>query len=69
MRYKKIMSDNRIIKDNCETCNKLELGVEFFHNGTPVLFTCRFCDEQAFERQARVDIDRWLAGGSLRSAA
>jgi len=56
---------NKIKTTKCDSiaCNSELPGVEFYHNGTPVLQQCRKCDPKNFEAQARADIDAWLNGG------
>lgn len=36
----------------CDSCGRLGLGVEQTLRGTPILFVCRACNGQWFEREA-----------------
>ena len=56
---------NQIKTSKCDSCDATLPGVEFHHNGTPVLQQCRICEPRHFEDQARRDIDAWLAGGDI----
>lgn len=53
---------NEIKTSKCDSCGAIHPGVEFSHNGAPVLQLCKVCDPANFEAQARADIDAWLNG-------
>jgi hypothetical protein len=55
---------NEIKTCKCDSCDATLPGVEFHHNGAPVLQVCKACDPANFEAQAREDIDAWLNGGN-----
>lgn len=58
------MEHNRIATGTCDCCNAKGPGVlQHDYNEVPVLFECRRCAPDAFERVARRDVDGWLAGG------
>lgn len=46
----------------CDDCGRRGPGVEFTSLGVPVLFVCRACEPNHFDRTARRDIDAWLKG-------
>lgn len=54
---------NEIKTCKCDSCGATLPGVEFYHNGAPVLQLCKNCDPANFEAQARADIAAWLNGG------
>jgi hypothetical protein len=61
------MNDTITIKTcKCDECDHTAPGVEYTSLGSPVLFVCKHCEPKGFEKQARQDIDSWLAGGSFR---
>lgn len=60
------MSDNSTITfDCCDQCGQKSTGTLHTHRAAPVVFVCKHCAPKGFESQAREDIDRWLAGGSV----
>lgn len=56
---------DHIKKCTCDGCGKRGLVVALHDRGHEVLALCKGCAPANFESAARVDIDRWLAGGSL----
>jgi hypothetical protein len=54
---------DKIKTTNCDSCGANLPGVEFYHNGTPVLQACKYCAPANFAAQAQADIDAWLNGG------
>lgn len=52
-----------VCRNFCDHCYENDLGVMHYYHGEPVLFECRRCDEDSFEKHARRDIDTWLNGG------
>ena len=59
------MTDYRISNRCCDRCSTHSSGVEYYNMDDPVYFVCRFCEPNAFEKQARQDIDSWLDGNDL----
>lgn len=56
------MANDHISTDTCDTCGRKGPVVVFHQHDTSVLTQCRQCDPKNFEKQARRDIDAWLAG-------
>jgi hypothetical protein len=57
--------NNSINTATCDECGTKAPGVTLHQAGVPVMFICKNCDGKMFERQARQDIDAWLAGGDF----
>ena len=54
----------------CDTCGDKCIGTHLHDaHGTEVVFACANCMSHSFERVAREDIDRWLAGGNVSFCA
>lgn len=56
---------DHIKKCKCDGCDRRGLVVALHERDVEVLALCKACAPKNFEAAARVDIDRWLAGGSI----
>ena len=63
--YDKTMNDHYTCRANCDHCHDMDLGVMYVNQGEDILFECRRCRPEDFEKHARKDIDRWLDGGQV----
>jgi hypothetical protein len=55
--------NNRIVTDKCDVCGERKLGTLVHdHQNVPVMFQCKDCQPNTFEKQAKNDIEAWLAG-------
>ena len=55
--------DPEACRNLCDSCYETDLGVMHYHQGEAIIFECRRCNPEGFEKAARRDIDRWLDGG------